>query len=134
MKVTIIDVGIIGLSSAFYLQKSGWDVTVLDKGDFSDNCSYGNCGYICPSHFIPLATPGVVKQGFKWMLNSKSPFYVQPRFDWNLVSWGLKFIRSATKKHVDSAAAPLRDIALLSQKEYEGWLAGSGFDFAYEHK
>ena len=57
MKVTIIGGGIIGLSSAFYLQKSGWEVTVLDKGDFNDNCSYGNCGYICPSHFIPLATP-----------------------------------------------------------------------------
>lgn len=134
MKVTIIGGGIIGLSSALYLKRSGWDVTVLDKGDFNDNCSYGNCGYICPSHFIPLATPGVVKQGFKWMLNSKSPFYVQPRLDWNLVNWGLKFIRSATKNHVETAAVPLRDIALVSQKEYESWLAIPGFDFAYEHK
>ena len=134
MKVTIIGGGIIGLSSAFYLQRSGWEVTVLDKGDFMDNCSYGNCGYICPSHFIPLATPGVVKQGLKWMWNSKSPFYVQPRFDWNLLSWGMKFMRSATKKHVETAAVPLRDIALISKKEYESWLAGPGFDFAYESK
>ncbi len=134
MKVTIIGGGIIGLSSAFYLQKQGWDVTVLDKSDFGDNCSYGNCGYICPSHFIPLATPGIVKQGLKWMWNSKSPFYVQPRFDWNLISWGLKFMRSATKEHVKESAIPLRDIALLSQKEYESWLTIPGFDFAYEHK
>ncbi len=134
MKVTIIGGGIIGLSSAFYLQKQGWEVIVLDKGDFSDNCSYGNCGYICPSHFIPLATPGIVKQGLKWMWNSKSPFYVQPRFDWNLIGWGLKFIRSATLKHVRDSAVPLRDIALISQKEYESWLSIPGFDFAYEHK
>ncbi len=134
MKVTIIGGGIIGLSSAFYLHQSGWEVTVLDKGDFSDNCSYGNCGYICPSHFIPLATPGIVKQGFKWMWNSKSPFYVQPRFDWNLVNWGLKFIRSATKDHVQSAAVPLRDIALMSKSEYESWVKIPGFDFAYEQK
>ena len=133
-KVVIIGGGIIGLSSAFYLQKSGWDVTVLDKGDFSDNCSYGNCGYICPSHFIPLATPGIVKQGLKWMWNSKSPFYVQPRLDWNLINWGLKFVRSATKNHVDTAAVPLRDIAIISKKEYESWLAIPGFDFAYQHK
>ena len=93
-KVVIIGGGIIGLSSALYLRKSGWDVTVIDKGDFSDNCSYGNAGYICPSHFIPLATPGIVKLGFKWMWNSKSPFYVQPRFDMNLISWGMKFMRS----------------------------------------
>ncbi len=134
MKVTIIGGGIIGLSSAFYLRQQGWDVTVLDKADFSDNCSYGNCGYICPSHFIPLATPGIVKQGLKWMWNSKSPFYVQPRFDWNLISWGMKFMRSATKEHVRDSAVPLRDIALISQKEYESWLSIPGFDFAYEHK
>lgn len=134
MKATIIGGGIIGLSSAFYLQKSGWEVTVLDKGDFTDNCSYGNCGYICPSHFIPLATPGIVKQGLKWMWNSKSPFYVQPRLDWNLVNWGLKFIRSATKNHVETAAEPLRDIAIISKKEYESWLSIPGFDFAYQHK
>lgn len=134
MKVTIIGGGIIGLSSAFYLQQSGWEVTVLDKGDFNDNCSYGNCGYICPSHFIPLATPGIVKQGLKWMLNSKSPFYVQPRFDWNLINWGIKFIRSATRDHVQTAAVPLRDIAIISKKEYESWLSVPGFDFAYQHK
>jgi D-amino-acid dehydrogenase len=133
-KVVIIGGGIIGLSSAFYLQKSGWEVTVLDKGDFSDNCSYGNCGYICPSHFIPLATPGIVKQGLKWMWNSKSPFYVQPRLDWNLINWGLKFVRSATKNHVETAAAPLRDIAIISKREYESWLSIPGFDFAYERK
>lgn len=134
MKVTIIGGGIIGLSSALYLHKAGWEVTVLDKNDFSDNCSYGNCGYICPSHFIPLATPGIVKQGLKWMWNSKSPFYVQPRLDWNLISWGLKFIRSATARHVEAAAIPLRDIAMLSKKEYESWLNMPGFDFAYERK
>ncbi len=133
-KVTIIGGGIIGLSSALYLKQTGWDVTVLDKGDFTDNCSYGNCGYICPSHFIPLATPGIVKQGLKWMWNSKSPFYVQPRLNWDLMSWGLKFIRSATKNNVDTAAVPLRDIALISKKEYESWLKLPAFDFAYEQK
>lgn len=134
MKVTIIGGGIIGLSSAYYLQRSGWEVTVLDKGDFTDNCSYGNCGYICPSHFIPLATPGIVKQGLKWMWNSKSPFYVQPRLDWNLVNWGLKFIRSATRDHVQNAAVPLRDIAIISKKEYESWLSIPDFNFAYQQK
>ncbi len=134
MKAVIIGGGIIGLSSALYLRRSGWEVTVLDKGDFSDNCSYGNCGYICPSHFIPLATPGIVRQGLKWMWNSTSPFYVQPRLDWNLVNWGLKFIRSATANHVETAAIPLRDIAILSKKEYESWLTLPDFDFAYEQK
>jgi D-amino-acid dehydrogenase len=133
-KAIVIGGGIIGLSSAWYLRQSGWEVTVLDKDDFSDNCSYGNCGYVCPSHFIPLATPGIVKQGLKWMWNSKSPFYVQPRLSRSLIDWGLKFMRSATPEKVEAAAIPLRDIAIMSQREYEGWAKTPGFDFAYQHK
>jgi len=133
-KAIVIGGGIIGLSSAWYLRQSGWEVTVLDKDDFSDNCSYGNCGYVCPSHFIPLATPGIVKQGLKWMWNSKSPFYVQPRLSRSLIDWGLKFMRSATPEKVEAAAIPLRDIAIISQREYENWATIPGFDFAYQHK
>ena len=68
------------------------------------------------------------------MWNSRSPFYVQPRLDWNLISWGMKFMRIATPQHVEAAAIPLRDIGLLSQQEYENWLQLPNFDFAYEHK
>lgn len=134
MKCVIIGGGIIGLSSALYLRRSGWDVTVLDKGDFSDNCSYGNAGYVCPSHFVPMAAPGIVKQGFKWMLDAESPFYVKPRLSRELIDWGLKFIRSANAAHVERSAIPLRDIAVLSKRMYEEWLQQPGFDFAYEQK
>jgi hypothetical protein len=41
---------------------------------------------IVPSHFVPLASPGIVAKGFRWMLNSKSPFYVKPALDLNLIS------------------------------------------------
>src|SRR3954465_2420320 len=119
--VVVIGGGIIGLSSAFYLLQAGHKVTILDKDGFTDNCSYGNMGYVCPSHFIPLAAPGIVKQGFKWMWNSQSPFYVQPRLNLALINWGMKFMRSASQKNVEEAAIPLRDIALISQHEYEQW-------------
>ncbi len=133
--VVVVGGGIIGLSTAYYLQKSGHQVTVLDRSDFRDNCSYGNCGYVCPSHFIPLATPGIVSQGLKWMLNSQSPFYVRPRLSRSLFDWGLKFMKSATAAHVERSAIPLKEIALLSQHEYENnWLRLPHFQFAYEHK
>lgn len=134
MKAIVIGGGIMGLSSAYYLNQSGWEVTVLDKDDFLNNCSYGNAGYVCPSHFIPMATPGIVKQGLKWMFNSKSPFYVQPRLNGALIDWGLKFMRSATPEKVEAAAVPLRDIAIISQHEYEQWAKIPSFNFSYEHK
>ncbi|HKP32403.1 MAG TPA: FAD-dependent oxidoreductase [Chitinophagaceae bacterium] len=133
-KVIIVGGGIIGLSSAFYLQQSGWDVIVIDKGNFKENCSYGNAGYISPSHFVPLASPGIVKMALKWMFNSTSPFYVKPRLNWPLISWGMQFMRSATKEHVKNSAIPLRDIGLLSMKEYEEWRNLSDFNFYFEKK
>ena len=132
--VVVIGGGIIGLSAAFYLQQSGCKVTVIDKDNFEDNCSYGNLGYVCPSHFIPLAAPGIIWQGFKWMFNPNSPFYVKPSLNKALIDWGLNFVKSATHENVIKAAIPLRDISLLSQHEFEEWNKIPGFEFAYEHK
>lgn len=132
--IIVIGGGIIGLSSAYYLLQQGHQITIIDKTDMLDGCSYGNAGYVSPSHFVPLASPGIVKQGFKWMTNSKSPFYVQPRLSMSLFNWGIKFIKSATKEHVQTSAIPLRDISLLSKKLYEDLCSESGFDFYYENK
>lgn len=134
MRVIVIGGGIMGLSSAYYLNASGWEVTVLEKADFTNNCSYGNAGYVCPSHFIPLATPGIIRQGLKWMFNAKSPFYVEPRLSLPLLRWGLQFARNATTEKVAAAAIPLRDIALFSQQEYLRWQSVPGMDMGYEKK
>jgi D-amino-acid dehydrogenase len=128
-KVLIIGGGIVGLTSAYYLQKKGYEVTILDKGDITDNCSFGNAGMIVPSHFVPLAAPGMIKQGIRWMFDSKSPFYVRPSLNANLINWGLKFMKHATAKHVSHSAEPLRDLSLLSKKLYEGLAKEPDFDF-----
>ncbi|MBS1524480.1 MAG: FAD-dependent oxidoreductase [Bacteroidetes bacterium] len=134
MKAIIIGGGVIGLFSAYYLHKSGWEVEVIDQSDLSDNCSYGNAGMITPSHFVPLAAPGMVEKGIRWMFNSKSPFYVRPSLNSELLGWGLKFIKSATKKHVDRSAAPLRDISVLSKKLYWEFERDTNLDFGLEDK
>jgi len=133
-KVVIVGGGIMGLASAYYLLKSGWKVTILDKGDMTNNCSFGNAGMIVPSHFIPLAAPGMLSKGIKWMFNSRSPFYVKPSLDFSLISWGLKFMKSATASHVEHAAPYLRDYHLLSRQLYQDLSKEPGFDFGLENK
>lgn len=134
MKAIVIGGGVIGLCSAYYLRKSGWDVTVLDNSNEKINCSYGNLGMIVPSHFVPLASPGIVAKGFRWMLNSKSPFYVKPAIDFNLISWGLKFIKNATEANVEKAALPLLQLNLYSKTLFEELSKAPGLDFALEEK
>ena len=133
-KVVIVGGGIMGLASAYYLLKEGWKVTVLDKGDMTNNCSYGNAGMIVPSHFIPLAAPGMISKGIKWMFNSRSPFYVKPSLDFSLISWGLKFMKSATASHVENSAPYLRDYHLLSRQLYKDISEESGFNFGLENR
>jgi len=115
MKVVIIGGGIIGLTGAYYLSKEGIDVTVVDNGDITDGCSFGNMGYISPSHFIPLATPGMIKQGIKWMMSSTSPFYIKPRLNMDLIQWGWAFKKSANKNLVDRNAPLLNNLIQLSR-------------------
>jgi D-amino-acid dehydrogenase len=134
MKAVVIGGGIIGLSSAYYLKKSGWDVVVVDKTDMLDSCSYGNLGMIVPSHFVPLAAPGMISQGIKWMFNSRSPFYVKPALRWDLISWGLKFMKSANVRNVEKAAPYLLNLNLYSRALFEELKAAPGFDFAFEQK
>lgn len=115
MEVKIIGGGVIGLCSAYYLHKSGYQVTVIEKNDITDGCSFGNMGYISPSHFIPLATPGIVAQGIKWMTSSSSPFYIKPRLNLDLIRWGMRFYKSATASQVAKSTPHLNNLLQLSR-------------------
>tara|TARA_B110000091_G_scaffold207596_1_gene246034 strand:- start:747 stop:1997 length:1251 start_codon:yes stop_codon:yes gene_type:complete len=130
----IIGGGIIGLSSAYYLQKEGHQVTIIDKSNFSSGASYVNAGYITPSHFIPLAAPGMISKGIKWMFNSASPFYIKPRLDIDFLKWSLAFKKSATKAKVEKAIPIIKDINLFSRELYEELKKSSDFSFHYERK
>ena len=132
--ILIIGGGIIGLFSAFYLNRAGYRVTILEKNAPLDNCSLGNAGMIVPSHFVPLAAPGMVKKGLRWMFNPESPFYIKPRMDWDLISWGLKFIQAARPEKAEAAIPVLRDLNLESKKLYRELLQENLFDFAFKEE
>ena len=132
--VVIIGSGIIGLYSAYYLQQKGHRVCIIERTDGTDGCSYGNAGMIVPSHFIPLAVPGMIEKGIRWMFNSESPFYVKPRLNWDLISWGLKFYKAANPKQVEKAMPALRDISLLAKKLYQDFAKDEKNDFSFEER
>lgn len=126
-KVVVIGGGIVGLMSAYYLNQSGHQVTVIEKSDFTKTCSYGNAGLIVPSHIIPLAAPGMISMGLKWMFNPGSPFGFKPSLSKDLISWIWKFYKSSNKMHVEKSKIPLRDFNLLSKELYQE--LSKSFDF-----
>ncbi|HKO77207.1 MAG TPA: FAD-dependent oxidoreductase [Flavobacterium sp.] len=132
-KVSVIGGGIVGLCSAYYLAKEGYEVVVFDKSNMTDGCSYGNAGMIVPSHIIPMAQPGMIAQGMKWMFDSQSPFYVKPRLSYDLIKWGLQFYKNATPQHVEKSMPALRDLALLSKELFQD-LDREKHSFFYEEK
>ena len=133
--IVVIGGGIVGLSSAYYLQKDGHQVTVIDKSDLSGGASYVNAGYLTPSHIIPLASPGMMAKGIKWMFNSSSPFYMKPRMDPDFIKWAWYFNKSSTKAHVEKAIPLIKDLNLLSKELYTDWHeSGDMGDFQLEKK
>jgi Glycine/D-amino acid oxidases (deaminating) len=114
-QVIIIGGGVIGLCCAYYLNKAGYQVTIIEKGEMNSGASFVNAGYVSPSHFIPLASPGIVAKGLRWMLSSTSPFYIKPRLNGALIRWGLTFWRQANAKTMERNIPPLNDILHLSR-------------------
>jgi len=128
--ILIIGAGVIGLCTAYYCARRGHRVTVLDRASAEhEGCSYGNAGMIVPSHFVPLAAPGMVALGLKWMWNPESPFYIKPRLNWELFDWGFKFWRAANGEHVKRSAPLLRDLSFASRACFEELSGLPGIDF-----
>jgi D-amino-acid dehydrogenase len=116
--IVIIGGGIVGLCSAYFLQKEGHEVTIIDKSDITSGASFVNAGYLTPSHVIPLASPGMIAQGIKMMFNSASPFYMKPRLDWDFMKWSWYFHKSSTKQKVEKAIPVIKDINIISRELY----------------
>ncbi|WP_340200562.1 NAD(P)/FAD-dependent oxidoreductase [Ascidiimonas sp. W6] len=117
--VTILGGGIIGLCTAYYLNKEGYNVTVIDKSALNEGASYVNAGYITPSHLISLASPGMLKKGLLSLLKKESPFYIKPRLDLTFFEWAYHFYQSTTKEKVQKAIPIIKEINLLSKSLYD---------------
>ena len=112
--VIVLGSGAIGLCCAHYLHGEGLEVTIVDRDAPGMGCSWGNAGMLTPSHFVPLAAPGMVAQGLKWMFDGASPFYIRPRLDLDLMRWLWHFNRAATPARMERAMPLLRDMSQTS--------------------
>lgn len=101
---TVIGGGLVGCSSAYYLCRAGWNVTLLERQKIGSGASHGNCGYVCPSHAMPLSGPGVVAHTLPSLLKRDAPLAIPLRFDPALWKWLMEFTRQCTRDRMMHAA------------------------------
>ena len=128
----IIGGGVIGTACAHYLSKAGRRVTVLERGQFGRQCSHGNCGLVCPSHVLPMATPGAFGFALKAMMSRNSPFYIKPRINLSLWRWLLGFARRCNKKDMMASGVGIDAILQSSRKLYAELVNAEGIECEWQ--
>lgn len=126
--VLIIGAGVIGLSCALALARAGRSVTVLDRGGIGAGASHGNCGTITPSHALPLAQPGVIAQGLRWLLKPDAPLRIAPTLDPSRIAWLARFALNCTFAQVERVAPAKAAILNRSRDLIEAFIRDEAID------
>lgn len=93
MKAIILGAGIIGVTSAYFLRKEGYDVTVIDRqSDVALETSFANGGQVSVCYSEPWSNISNIKKIFKWIGREDSPILLRPHFDLNQFKWGMNFL------------------------------------------
>src|SRR5690606_5405119 len=108
--VTVIGAGIVGVSSAAFLQREGFDVTIVDKLDPGFGTSFGNAGSVSPSAILPVAMPGMMKKLPGWLLDPLGPLTIRWSYLPFITPWLLRFLKHATREEVERVATAMRTL------------------------
>lgn len=133
-RILVIGGGIIGAASAYSLAKAGAKVTLVDQGAFGMGCSHANCGYVSPSHVLPLCTPGAVAKTLKLALKPNSPFRIAPRLDFALFKFLAQFARNCDEQKAITAGFARKAMIERSTALYKKFLADEKIDCQWEDK
>ncbi|PXW28448.1 D-amino acid dehydrogenase [Paraburkholderia caballeronis] len=138
MRILIVGAGVIGLSSAYCLNRAGHDVTVVDRhADVAAETSFGNGGQLSYSYVAPLAGPGVVSKLPGWLVRGDAPVRFRPRLDARQWRWCIAFLRACTRRRSDLTTRELLSLSFLSRTLMHELIAAEpqlDFDFTRSGK
>jgi D-amino-acid dehydrogenase len=134
--IAIVGGGIIGVCAAYYLAADGRSVAVVEREDICarGGSTHSNAGLITPSDVYPLASPGALGDGLRWLLDSSSPFYIAPRARPRLARWLYLFARASVAERARRAMPVQRALLRLSADLWSEIAATPGVDFGYEQR
>lgn len=132
-KIVVIGGGIIGLASAYYLNKSGYNVTIIEKHNFASASSKGNQGWICPALHTPVPEPGLVGTSLKWLMKKDSPLYIKPSAVPSLSGWLSQFMKFCNEKDFKAGEDALHNLSQTTFELYDA-LISEGLEFEMYHE
>ncbi|MGV0875411.1 NAD(P)/FAD-dependent oxidoreductase [Mycolicibacterium sp. XJ879] len=111
----VVGAGIVGLSTAWFLQERGVEVTVVDRSGVAAGSSWGNAGWVSPALTLPLNSPGVLRYGLRSLLDKTAPLHIPFTADRTLVAFLMQFAKSCRKstwRRAVRANVPLNEEAI----------------------
>jgi len=139
--VTVLGAGVIGMATAVHLLRDGHDVTVVDRQDPGQGCSFGNAGILAASYCAPMAMPGAVFQVPKWLLDPLGPLSIRWRDFPSLIPWFFKFIQAGSSAKAEASSNALRSLHKDTVRDFHDLFSSigaghlvksSGYMYAYE--
>ncbi len=133
MKVIVLGAGIVGTSSAWFLQKAGHEVTVIERQPGAAlETSFANGGQISVSHAEPWANPAAPKKILKWLGREDAPLLFRLRPDWLQWRWGLAFLRECLPSRTAHNIRQIVNIAEFSRQTLQAVRDETGIDYDCE--
>ncbi len=123
-RVAVVGAGMVGLSTAWFLQEHGVEVVVLERRDVGSGASWANAGWLTPSLATPLPEPAVLRYGLRMLVQPSSPVYVPPTADPALISFLTRFARNSTASRWRAAMAAMVPINRRALPAYDRVHAG----------
>lgn len=130
--VVVLGAGIIGITSAYYLNRAGHQVTVIERNAQAGlETSYANGGQLSYSYVAPLAGPGVVPKIPPWLLRADSPLRFYPRFDFDQWRWCIAFLQACNRPQSEISTVHLLRLAYYSRQLIHEIVASEPVSFDY---
>ena len=122
----VVGAGIVGLSCAFWLARTGRRVTVVDRDPAGDKASFGNAGAIAVTEVAPAAAPGLIWRIPGWLFDPLGPLSIRPAHAPRMIPWFRHFLRAGTPKEMQRVAALLAALNARAHDDIVALLAAIG--------
>ena len=120
--IVVVGGGVIGAACASALADRGCQVLLIDRAEFGRGCSHGNCGYVSPSHILPLCRPGMIGEALRTLFRRNSPLQLRVRLDLAQWLWFWRFARHCTERHMLAAGRARQSLLDSSRQLYQSFI------------